>query len=228
MTAVISFDGVAKTYPGPPPVSALRPCKLRVAAGEWLAVVGPSGSGKSTLLNVAGLLDRPTQGTYELDGIDTGRLPERDRTALRGQRIGFVFQSFHLLPYRSAEDNVLLALLYNRRSRRTDRRELARQALERVGLAHRVNALPGTLSGGEQQRVAIARALVNRPSLLLCDEPTGNLDSTTGAGVLALFDGLHVDGLTIVVITHDPSVAARAQRTVIINDGVLGNGEAPT
>jgi putative ABC transport system ATP-binding protein len=224
MTPVIRFDGVGLTYPGPPPVPALRPCDLEVAPGERLAVVGPSGSGKSTLLNVAGLLDRPTQGSYELDGIQTGSLRQRDRSALRGQRIGFVFQSFHLLPYRDAEDNVLLALLYSH-TRQTDRRQRARQALERVGLAHRVHALPGTMSGGEQQRVAIARALVNRPSLLLCDEPTGNLDSATGASVLALLDELHADGLTIIVITHDARVAARAGRTVTINDGVLS--EAP-
>jgi putative ABC transport system ATP-binding protein len=224
MTAVIRFDGIALTYPGSPPVPALKPCDLEVAPGERLAIVGPSGSGKSTLLNVAGLLDRPTQGSYELDGIDTGSLRERDRTALRGQRIGFVFQSFHLLPYRSATDNVLLALLYSPR-RQSDRRGLARQALERVGLAHRLHALPGTMSGGEQQRVAIARGLVHRPSLLLCDEPTGNLDSATGAGVLALLDELHAGGLTIVVITHDPRVAERAERTVTISDGVLS--EAP-
>jgi putative ABC transport system ATP-binding protein len=220
MTPVIRFDGIALTYPGPPLVPALKPCDLEVAPGERLAIVGPSGSGKSTLLNVAGLLDRPTQGTYELDGIDTGSLRERDRTALRAQRIGFVFQSFHLLPYRSAEDNVLLAMLYSP-VRQTDRRKLARQALERVGLAHRAHALPGTLSGGEQQRVAIARGLVHRPSLLLCDEPTGNLDSATGASVLTLLDELHADGLTIIVITHDARVAAHAERTVTIRDGVL-------
>jgi putative ABC transport system ATP-binding protein len=220
VTFAIRFRGVALTYPGTPPVPALRPCDLQVAPGEQLAVVGPSGSGKSTLLNVAGLLDRPTQGSYELDGVDTSSLSDRDRTALRGQRIGFVFQSFHLLPYRSAEDNVLLALLY-RRGRRAGRRELARQALERVGLAHRLGALPGTMSGGEQQRVAIARALVTRPSLLLCDEPTGNLDSATAAGVLTLIDELHAGGLTVVLITHDQRVAARAGRSVTIRDGVL-------
>jgi putative ABC transport system ATP-binding protein len=220
VTPVIRLRGIALTYPGPPPVRALQPCDFQVAAGEHVVVVGPSGSGKSTLLNVAGLLDRPTQGVYELDGIDTGSLADRDRTALRGQRIGFVFQSFHLLPYRSAEDNVQLALLYNH-CPRADRHRLAREALERVGLAHRVHALPGTMSGGEQQRVAIARALVTRPSLLLCDEPSGNLDSATTASVLALIDELHADGLTVVVITHDPRVAARAQRTVAIKDGVL-------
>jgi putative ABC transport system ATP-binding protein len=227
MTPVIRFSGIGLTYPGPPPVPALRPCDLEVWPGERVVIVGPSGSGKSTLLNVAGLLDRPTQGSYELDGIDTGSLRERDRTALRGQRIGFVFQSFNLLPYRDAEENVLLALLYSH-AHHADRRRLARQALERVGLGQRVHALPGTMSGGEQQRVAIARALVHRPSLLLCDEPTGNLDSVTGASVLALLDELHAAGLTVVMITHDPQVAARAERTVTINDGVLSEAPAAT
>jgi putative ABC transport system ATP-binding protein len=225
VTPVIRFGGVALTYPGPPPVPALKPCDLQVAAGEHVVVVGPSGSGKSTLLNVAGLLDRPTEGIYELDGIDTGSLADRDRTALRGQRIGFVFQSFHLLPYRSAEENVQLALLYNH-TPRADRRALVWEALDRVGLAHRVHALPGTMSGGEQQRVAIARALVTRPSLLLCDEPSGNLDSATTESMLALIDELHADGLTVAVITHDPRVAARAQRTVTIEDGVLSEAVA--
>ena len=225
MTPVIRFGGIALTYPGPPPVPALKPCDLQVAAGEHVVVVGPSGSGKSTLLNVAGLLDRPTEGVYELDGIDTGSLADRDRTALRGQRIGFVFQSFHLLPYRSAEENVQLALLYNH-TPRPGRRALVWEALDRVGLAHRLHALPGTMSGGEQQRVAIARALVTRPSLLLCDEPSGNLDSATTESLLALIDELHADGLTVVVITHDPWVAARAQRTVTIEDGFLSEAAA--
>ncbi|GAB7051492.1 ABC transporter ATP-binding protein [Catenuloplanes indicus] len=223
MTApVIRFRGVGLTYPGPPPVTALHPADLTVAPGEYLTVVGPSGSGKSSLLNVAGLLDRPTEGGYELDGIDVGALRESARTALRGRRIGFVFQSFHLLPYRTATENVALAQLYAAVPRRR-RLAAARDALDRVGLAHRRDALPITLSGGERQRVAIARALVHEPSLLLCDEPTGNLDSATAGTVLDLLDALHAAGITLVVITHDPAVAARGARTVTIRDGVLSD-----
>jgi putative ABC transport system ATP-binding protein len=217
---VIEFCGVAFTYPGPPPVSALSPCDLRVGAGEYVTIVGPSGSGKSTFLNVAGLLDRPSRGTYRLDGIDTRALKEADRTALRGQRIGFVFQAYHLLPHRTAEENVELSMLYNGVPR-IDRRRRAREALRQVGLGHRIDAMATRLSGGEKQRVAIARALVNRPSLLLCDEPTGNLDTATAGTVLELLTELHHAGLTILVITHDPDVAARGQRTVNITDGQL-------
>ncbi|MGW1158181.1 ABC transporter ATP-binding protein [Streptomyces sp. NPDC002519] len=217
---VIEFRRVGLTYPGPPSVAALKPCNLTVGPGEFVAVVGPSGSGKSTFLNIAGLLDGPTSGTYVLDGIDTGALRDSDRTALRGRRIGFVFQSFHLLPQRSALENVTLAMVYNGVPHR-ERAGRARQALERVGLGHRVDALPTRLSGGERQRVAIARALVARPSLLLCDEPTGNLDTANADSVLALLEELHADGMTILVITHDPFVAARAGRTVTIRDGVL-------
>ncbi|MFF3760345.1 ABC transporter ATP-binding protein [Streptomyces sp. NPDC002185] len=217
---VIEFRGVGLTYPGPPPVAALRPCDLTVARGDFVAVVGPSGSGKSTFLNIAGLLDAPTAGTYLLDGIDTGALRDAHRTALRGRRIGFVFQSFHLLPQRSALENVTIALVYNGVPRR-ERAARAREALEQVGLGHRVDALPTRMSGGERQRVAIARALVTRPSLLLCDEPTGNLDTANADSVLALLESLHADGMTVLVITHDPLVAARAARTVTIRDGVL-------
>lgn len=217
---VIEFAGVECTYPGPPPVLALRPADLSVWTGEYVTVVGPSGSGKSTFLNVAGMLDRPTGGVYRLDGIDTASLNERDRTALRGRRIGFVFQSFHLLPHRSAVENVMLSLLYTGTPRRR-RRTLATEMLDRVGLAHRREAVTGRLSGGERQRVAIARALVNRPSLLLCDEPTGNLDTQTAQTVMALLDELHADGFTIMVVTHDPGVAARGQRAVVIRDGHL-------
>ncbi|MDR3081873.1 MAG: ABC transporter ATP-binding protein [Streptomyces sp.] len=221
MTApVIEFRGVSLTYPGPPSVTALQSCELDVAAGEYVTVIGPSGSGKSTFLNIAGLLDSPTQGVYLLDGIDTGVLKDRDRTTLRGQRIGFVFQSFHLLPHRSALENVLLAMVYNS-TPRSERHARAREALERVGLGHRIDALPSRLSGGERQRVAVARAVVSRPSLLLCDEPTGNLDTATAGALLALFDQLHADGMTIMVITHDQEVARRGQRTVAIRDGVL-------
>jgi putative ABC transport system ATP-binding protein len=220
MTPVISFRGVGLTYPGPPPVPALRSADVTVAPGEYVTVVGPSGSGKSTFLNVAGLIDRPTRGTYELDGVDVGGLRERQRAALRGERIGFVFQAFHLLPYRSATENVALARLYAGVPRR-HRTAAAVEALDRVGLAHRRDALPPALSGGERQRVAIARALAQRPSLLLCDEPTGNLDSATAGHLLGLLDDLHADGLTLVVITHDPQVAARGGRTFTIRDGVL-------
>ncbi|SDZ47441.1 putative ABC transport system ATP-binding protein [Micromonospora pattaloongensis] len=220
---VIRFRGVALTYPGPPPVHALRPCDLTVRRGEFVTVIGPSGSGKSTLLNVAGLLDRPSRGHYEFDGIDAHRLPERDRAALRGARVGFVFQAFHLLSDRSAEENVTLSMLYTGVPR-GQRRARARAALSQVGLDDRTDAPPSELSGGERQRVAVARAIVNRPALLLCDEPTGALDTATSAGILDTLDELHADGLTIVVMTHDPTVAARGQRTIDIHDGVLREG----
>ncbi|MGY5030529.1 ABC transporter ATP-binding protein [Streptomyces sp. 900116325] len=212
--------GLGLTYPGPPPVTALRPCDLRIDRGEFVTIVGPSGSGKSSLLNIAGLLDTPTRGTYFLDGIDTAAADEAQRAALRSERIGFVFQSFHLLSHRSAQDNVELAMLYQSTPRRARSRRAA-AVLTRVGLGHRAHALPTQLSGGERQRVAIARALVAEPSLLLCDEPTGNLDTETASAVLDLLDRLHEDGMTIAVITHDAQVAARGQRTITIRDGVL-------
>jgi putative ABC transport system ATP-binding protein len=217
---VIELDGLARTYPGPPPVPALHPASLVIAEGDYLAVTGPSGSGKSTLLHLLGLLDIPTGGTYLLDGLDTSALGDKDCSALRGRRIGIVFQAFHLLPYRTALENVLLAELYNQTPRGT-RRSAAAGALEAVGLGHRLDALPTTLSGGECQRVAIARALVNTPSLLLCDEPTGNLDSANAAAVMEVLDQLNAAGYTIVVITHDPTVAAHTRRMVTISDGVL-------
>ncbi len=222
---VIELTAVTRSYPGPPAVAALHSADLTIRQGEYVAVTGPSGSGKSTLLHLLGLLDTPTGGTYALDGIDTGRLSDRDRSTLRGRRIGFVFQSFHLLAHRTAEENVLLAQVYNR-TPRARRRQAAREALRLVGLGHRLGALPTTLSGGERQRVAIARALVNRPSLLLCDEPTGNLDSANAAAVLTQFDQLNEQGYTLVVITHDPSVAARAGRSVRIADGRLSESPA--
>ncbi|GAB2995162.1 ABC transporter ATP-binding protein [Streptomyces pseudoechinosporeus] len=224
---MIAFRQVGLTYPGPPPVEALRPCDLTVRRGEFVAVVGPSGSGKSTFLNIAGLLDAATTGTYLLDGLDTGTLKDADRTALRGRRIGFVFQSFHLLPHRSALENVTMAMVYTGVPRR-ERRDRAAEALERVGLGHRIGSLPTRLSGGERQRVAIARALVGRPSLLLCDEPTGNLDTANAQAVLRLLEQLHADGMTVLVITHDPEVAARGARTVSIRDGVLSEVGANT
>jgi putative ABC transport system ATP-binding protein len=219
-TPVIELDGLARTYPGPPPVPALRPADLVIGAGDYVAVTGPSGSGKSTLLHLLGLLDTPTGGRYLLDGLDTSALNDRDRSALRGRRIGIVFQAFHLLPYRTTVENVLVAELYNQ-TPRADRYAAAAGALAEVGMGHRLDALPTTLSGGESQRVAIARALVNRPSLLLCDEPTGNLDSANAATLMDLLDQLNAAGFTIVVITHDPGVAAHAGRTIAISDGVL-------
>jgi putative ABC transport system ATP-binding protein len=217
---VIELRGLACTYPGPPPVAALRPAGLVIEAGGYVAVTGPSGSGKSTLLHLLGLLDTPTGGRYLLDGLDTSALGDKDRSALRGRRIGIVFQAFHLLPYRTALENVLLAQLYNN-TPRSGRVTAAIGALGAVGLGHRLDALPTTLSGGESQRVAIARALVNRPSLVLCDEPTGNLDSANAAAIMGLLDQLNAAGYTIVVITHDPAVAAHAARTIAISDGVL-------
>ncbi|AYY12580.1 ABC transporter ATP-binding protein [Actinobacteria bacterium YIM 96077] len=216
--AVIEFDGVGRTYPGPPPVHALQPTTLTVRKGEFVAVIGPSGSGKSTFLNITGLLDRPTAGTYRLDGMDVDTLGESERTALRGRRIGFVFQAFHLLSHRTAVENVMVPMAYAGVARRK-RHRLALETLRHVGLGHRAQAMSNQLSGGERQRVAVARALVTRPSLLLCDEPTGNLDTTTAGSVLELLDGLHRDGQTVVVVTHNPDVAAHTQRRLLIQDG---------
>jgi putative ABC transport system ATP-binding protein len=220
MPPVVEMTGVGRVYPGPPRVEAVRDVDLSVGQGEYLSIIGPSGSGKSTLLHLLGLLDRPSHGTYRLDGVDVGTLSERRRTRVRGERIGFVFQAFHLLPHRTVLENVELAMIYLRVPRK-ERTARATATLERVGLGHRLDFDPITLSGGERQRVAIARALVAQPSLLLADEPTGNLDSGNAASVLDLFDELHAEGLTLAVITHDDGVSARAQRRVRIVDGVL-------
>jgi putative ABC transport system ATP-binding protein len=215
---VVRLTGVALTYPGPPPVEALRHTDLAINAGEFVTIVGPSGSGKSTLLRVLGLLDRATAGRYDLAGVDVGTLTESKRTSLRGGLIGFVFQEFHLLPHRTAVENVSLAQLYHG-IRRRERERAAVDALQRVGLTHRLHALPTTLSGGERQRVAIARALATRPSVLLCDEPTGNLDTATSAAVLEIIGELHASGLTVVLVTHDPAAAEHAQRILEMRDG---------
>ncbi len=218
--AVLELTGVSRRFAGVTPVDALVDVDLTVHEGDWVAVVGPSGSGKSTLLNVLGCLDMPTAGTYRFDGVDVGRLSDRERAGLRARRIGFVFQSFHLLAHRPVIENVMLAEVYRRESR-AGRRERARAVLERVGLGHRSDPLPTVLSGGERQRVAIARALMTSPRVLLCDEPTGNLDSATTARVLELLAELNRHGLTIVMITHEHDVAARAGRQVRIVDGRL-------
>ncbi|MEV7046033.1 ABC transporter ATP-binding protein [Amycolatopsis sp. NPDC051061] len=217
---VVELSDVGRVYDSDPPVHALRDVNLRVSTGDYLAVVGASGSGKSSLLNILGLLDRPDSGTYLLDGVDTTRLDDGQRTALRGSKIGFVFQSFHLLPYRSAAENVAMAELY-RRGDRTQRARRAEATLDRVGLAHRVGFRPDRLSGGERQRVAIARALLGEPALLLCDEPTGNLDRANTEAVLDLFDDLKEQGVTLIVITHDDDVSRRAERRISIEDGRL-------
>jgi macrolide transport system ATP-binding/permease protein len=217
---VLELTKVGKTYGSEPAVHALVDVDLVVERGEWLSITGPSGAGKSTLLNVLGCLDHATSGTYLFDGIDTSTLSDRQRAGLRSQRIGFVFQSFQLLPYRSVLENVMLAEIYRKQPAR-GREDRARAALERVGLSHRIDFFPGKLSGGEQQRVAIARALVGSPSLLLCDEPTGNLDSKSSANLLDLLANLNKDGLTLVIVTHDENVANRARRRVHIIDGGL-------
>ncbi len=226
---VIELVGVTRIFAGPPQVRALGPLDLTVGTGQYVAVVGASGSGKSTLLSLLGLLDMPTAGSYQLGGISVAQdgrntLQERLRTALRGRRIGFVFQDFHLLPLRTATENVALGQLYTG-SRRGERDRAARQALQRVGLGHRLNATPSTMSGGERQRVAIARALMNRPGLLLCDEPTGNLDSANSRQILQLIDNLHADGVTVVMVTHDRGIAEHATRQVTLSDGLIVDDE---
>lgn len=219
MTPVVELQGVSRTFQaGDVSVTALKDAELSVGRGEYVAIVGPSGSGKSTLLNLLGLLDRPTEGTYHLEGVDTSQLQEGQRAGLRSRRIGFVFQSFHLLAHRTVLENVLLATVYNGMPR-AERVPAAEAALRRVGLGHRMDFRPTTLSGGERQRVAIARALVTRPGLLLADEPTGNLDSATGEAVLELFDELRADGLTLIVVTHDDYVSSHADRVVRLRDG---------
>ncbi len=219
-TPVVELDLVSRVFEGTPPVKALDEAQLVINPGDYMAIIGPSGSGKSTLLHLLGLLDAPTSGTYYLDGIDTEDLSETDRAGLRSSKIGFVFQSFHLLGHRTTVENVMLAEVY-RPGSKAGRRERAEAALTQVGLGHRLDAYPTTLSGGERQRVAVARALTGSPSLLLADEPTGNLDSVTSGQILDLFDQLHQEGLTLAVITHDDDVALRAQRRVRINDGQM-------
>ena len=220
MSTVVELDTVSRTFAGSPPVAAVREATLAVDESDYVAIVGPSGSGKSTLLHILGCLDTPTSGSYRLLGQDVGDLSDGLRTSLRGSEVGFVFQAFHLLPYRTVLENVITGLVYNRTSRKA-RRRLAAEALERVGLGHRLDFTPRQLSGGERQRVAIARAVAAQPSLLLCDEPTGNLDSKTTASILDLFDDLLTDGLTLIVITHEEAISQRAERRIAMVDGVL-------
>jgi putative ABC transport system ATP-binding protein len=226
---MIELHGIGRTYtrPGGEPVRALREVSLRIDRGDFVAIVGSSGSGKSTLMNVLGLLDRPSEGRYLLDGRDVADLEVNEQARLRNQKIGFVFQTFHLLPRTSALENVELPLLY---SDRESIKGLGRRALEAVGLADRIDHRPSELSGGQQQRVAIARALVNQPDLLLADEPTGNLDARSAGEILEIFEALNRDGRTIVLVTHDAGVAARCRRIVRIEEGRIEDGlieEAP-
>ena len=224
---VIHLERAGRTYSGGPvPVEALKPVDLVVRAGEFAALMGPSGSGKSTLLHVLGCLDRPTTGRYLLEGRDVSRLSDADLAAVRNRTIGFVFQRFHLLRDENAQRNVELPLLYAGLPR-AERRRRALEALASVGLEARARHAPGALSGGEQQRVALARALVKRPRLLLADEPTGNLDSAAGAKVLEILERENAGGTTMVLITHDPGVAARARRRLWIKDGHVSEGAAP-
>jgi putative ABC transport system ATP-binding protein len=226
MTPALELRGVTKTYAGNPETTALRDLTLRVDPGELVAVVGPSGSGKSTLLQIAGTLERPTAGTVHIAGADTRHLSDASLAGFRAQHLGFVFQQFFLLPHRDVLANIAHALLYRPMTARS-RRVAAAEACERVGLGHRRHHLPGQLSGGECQRVAIARSLVGTPTLILADEPTGNLDSATGGQILALLRELNSAGTTLVVITHDHDVAAAAHRQVELRDGVLRRDSAP-
>lgn len=205
-------------------VPVLKDVSFQVEEGEYVAIMGPSGSGKTTLMNIIGCLDKPTSGTYELAGENVEKLKDKELSDLRLKSIGFVFQSFHLMPRESAAENVALPLSYAG-VKKKERKERAKKALERVGLGERVDFKPTQLSGGQKQRVAIARAMVNNPKILLADEPTGALDSKSGAQVMELFEKLNEEGVTIVMITHDPKIAAHAKRVIRIIDGVIHEGD---
>jgi putative ABC transport system ATP-binding protein len=223
---VINTSGLKKTYvSGTNEVHALRGVDLTIARGEMVAIMGTSGSGKSTLMNLLGCLDTPTDGAYELDGVRVDGLDKNALAAIRNEKLGFVFQGFNLLPRTTALENVELPMLYDRRGKKLDTKALATAALERVGLGDRLDHQPSELSGGQQQRVAIARALVTSPALVLADEPTGNLDSRTTIEVMALFQELNEQGITIVLVTHEPEVAIYTKRIVEVRDGRIRRDE---
>ena len=223
--AVLRTEGLTKIYPSAEPVHALRGIDLSIARGEFVAIMGTSGSGKSTLMNILGCLDKPTGGAYWLDGI---RVSDADRNTLadiRNQKLGFVFQGFNLLARTSAMDNVMMPLLYDRTHRIADPRGAAEAALRRVGLGERLDHVPSQLSGGQQQRVAIARALVNNPAIILADEPTGNLDTRTSDEIMAIFQALNDQGITILIVTHEDDIAAQTKRMIHVVDGQVVRDE---
>jgi putative ABC transport system ATP-binding protein len=223
---IIETQDLTKIYGfGDASVNALNGVSLKIKSGEFVAIMGPSGSGKSTLMHILGCLSRPTGGKYILDGQDVSNLENKELAAIRNQKIGFVFQAYNLLPRTSALQNVELPLMYDRREgihkTRAESESLARAMLEKVGLSDRMDHQPQELSGGQQQRVAVARALVNQPVMIIADEPTGNLDSHSGADIMNLLHDIHQQGATIVIVTHDPKIAAHTQRTIELRDGLI-------